>query len=52
MEEVLLERELVRAQEGVRRYKAIEEETDALLDQCRTAIVNVESCLDDASTVH
>lgn len=52
MEEVLLERELIRAREGIRRYQAVEEETDALLDQCRTAIVNVETCLDDASIVH
>ncbi len=52
MEEVLLERELERAREGILRYRAVEEETEALLDGCRTAIVNVESCLDDASTVH
>lgn len=46
MEEVLLERELVRAREGTLRYTVIVEETDALLDNCRTAIVNVENLLE------
>jgi hypothetical protein len=52
MEEVLLARELERAHEGTLRYQAIEEETEALLDGCRTAITNVENALDDSSTVY
>lgn len=52
MEEVLLERELERAKEGITRYKAVLEETEGLLDGCRIAIVNVETSLDGASIVH
>lgn len=52
MEEVLLERELERAKEGMQRYAAVKEETEGLLDGCRIAIVNVETSLDAAPTVH
>lgn len=52
MEEVLLVRELERAKEGKLRYITIEEETEALLDGCRTAIVNMENSLDAASILY
>lgn len=52
MEEVLLERELERARLGELRYKVILEESEALLEECRTAITNVENSLDAARTVY
>lgn len=52
MEEILLEREVQRAREGVQRYRAILEESEGLLDDCRVALVNVESSLDGASIPH
>lgn len=52
MEEVLLERELERGREGIARYRIIIEETEALLDGCRTAIVNVETSMDNANVIY
>ncbi len=52
MEEVLLEREVKRAHEGVTRYRVILEESLALLDDCRVALVNVESSLDGSRIPH
>lgn len=52
MEEVLLEGELKRAQEGLQRYATIAEESESLLEECRISIVNVENTLDAARTVY
>lgn len=52
MEEVLLEKEQERARLGIQRYTSIMEESEALLEECRVAMVNVENALDAARTVY
>ncbi len=52
MEEVLLQRLLKNAKDGQKRYKAMEEHAEEMLDSCRIEIVNSETALEESSTVY